>query len=86
MKISTNLSIDSVIWAEAKLKIKNISLVVENFLKTYLEMPDEKKGYNEYTIDSEIEKFMVKIAELKKRKKEIKNQEKRNHIKTFKIE
>jgi methenyltetrahydromethanopterin cyclohydrolase len=74
MKTTTSLTLDSEVILKLKSKNINVSGVVNSFLKTYLEMPQDQKEHDVYTIDNEIQKAMVKLTDLKTTKKKLKKE------------
>lgn len=74
MKTTTSLTIDAEVWNKAKTDIKNVSEVVESFLKSYLKIKKEPIGMddieqlNQALIQkrSEIDSIKDKINEIEK--------------------
>lgn len=77
MKAHINITIEPEVYYELKIKkVKNVSKLCSDFLKSYVELQDEHKDKTNIEIDSELLKAEATVAGLKKKKEDIEDKAK----------
>lgn len=86
VKISTHVSLEDDLYYEAKTRRVNLSSIINDFLRSYLEMPRDETDNTMADVDAELIKVKASATKLEQQKKSLeqKKMERFKHLRFVK--